>query len=299
MKKYIALLLALVMALALTACSSSESAPQPAGSAAAEAEEKAPEKSADAAYTMPETIIVDNDQCAFTVTKVEESSSAVKISVVCENKSDTVLMFAWENVSVNGCMVDPFWASEVAAGKKDAATLSFSKSSLADFGLTQMDEVQFDLQVYNTDDFTADRIVDERFAIYPTGLTADAVSYPEYTPADSDTVIFDNEYGTFIITGVDENNIWGYTVQAYVLNKTDNAVMCTWDDVSVNGFMSDPFWATTIAPDSRALVNISFSSSDFDELGIDNVEEIEFRVHLYDEAHWDSQFVDEVFTFQP
>lgn len=299
MKKFVALLLALVMTLALGACGSASTAPDAAGSTAAEETKKEPEKKADAAYTMEETVIVDNDLCAFTVTGVEESDTAVKVSVVCENKSDAVLMFAWEDVAVNGCMIDPFWASSVASGKKDVETISFSKSELGEYGLTAVDEVQFDLYIYDYDDIMTDRIVDERFAIYPTGLTADTVSYPEYAVSDSDTVIFDNDYGTFIITGVDEDALWGYTMQAYILNKTDSAVTCAWDDVSVNGFMCDPYWATTIAGNSRSLVEISFSDSQLEELGIDTVEEIEFRVHLYDDAHWDSYFVDDVFTYAP
>lgn len=300
MKRILAMALAVMMMFTLVACGSSPSEPA-SGSGSAESGEakEGSTKKAAAAYSMEETVLVDTDQCAFTITDVSENGSSVNVSVICENKSDAVLMFAWDNVAVNGCMIDPFWASEVAAGKKSSDKLSFSKSDLQQYGLSAMDELQFDLHIYDSEDLTAESLVDERFSIYPTGLAADSVSYPDYAASDSDTIIADNEYATFVITDVDEDDVWGYTVKAYILNKTDSTVTCAWDDVSVNDFMCDPFWAMEIAPNARAFVDITFTDSALEEAGVDEVENIEFRLHFYDDAHWDNYFIDEVYTYNP
>ena len=68
--------------------------------------------------------------------------------------------------------------------------------------------------------------------------------------------------------------------------------MFSWDDVSVNGFMIDPFWASAIAPGMRNYSDISFSSSSFDENDITQVEEIEFTLRVHDYDDW---FGDDVF----
>ncbi len=302
MKRWISILLAALMIFALTACGSAPAEPEKAeGSTAEETPETAaPEKQdTNAAYSLEETVLVDNEQCAVTINSVSESGSDVVVSLTCENKSDTVLMFACENAAVNGCMIDPFWASEVAAGKKSAEKLTFSKAEMKEYGLSMMDELAFDLAVYDSENYTGERIVDDRYTVYPTGLSADDVKYPEHQNSGDNQVIIDNDSCTFIITDVDPNNIWGYTVKAYVLNKTDSTVTCSWEDVSVNGFMCDPFWATSIAPGCCTLTEISFSDSQLEEINVESVDDIEFRLHVYDDAHWDNPFVDSVFTFNP
>lgn len=302
MKRWITVLLAALMIFALAACGSTPAEPEKTEGSVAEAEPEtaAPEKQdTKTAYSIGESVLVDNEQCAFTITEVSESGSNVDVSVVCENKSDTVLMFAVENAAVNGCMIDPFWAQEVAAGKKASEKLSFSKSEMKDYGVTAMDELSFELMIYDSEDYSGDRIVDERYTVYPTGLSADAVAYPDHPAAENEQVVVDNDSCTFIITSVDPDNIWGYTVKAYVLNKTDSTVSCSWEDVSVNGTMCDPFWAVSIAPGCRKLAEISFSNSELEEIGADSVDEIEFKLRFYDDAHWDNPYVEDVFTYNP
>ena len=290
------------MLFALAACGSAPAEPEKAEGSIAEAEPEtaAPEQQdSKTAYSLGETVLADNEQCAFTITEVSESGSNVIVSVVCENKSDTVLMFACEDAAVNGCMIDPFWAQEVAAGKKAAEKLSFSKSEMKDYGIAAMDELSFELMIYDSENYSGDYIVNERCTVYPTGLSADAVVYPDHQAAENEQIIVDNDSCTFIITGVDPDNIWGYTVKAYVLNKTDSTVTCSWEDVSVNGMMCDPFWATSIAPGCRKLVEISFSDSELEEIGAESVEEIEFKLNCYDDAHWNSPYADSVCTYHP
>ena len=57
----------------------------------------------------------------------------------------------------------------------------------------------------------------------------------------TDNVIIDNDYVTVIVTGYEDDEIWGYTANLFLLNKTDKTVMFSVDDASVNGFMADPF----------------------------------------------------------
>ncbi len=69
-------------------------------------------------------------------------------------------------------------------------------------------------------------------------------------------------------------------------NKTDAPLMFSWADVSVNGFMVDPFWATEVAPGMRSYSEISFSGTEFDDNNITDVNEIEFRLSVSDSDDW-------------
>lgn len=101
-------------------------------------------------------------------------------------------------------------------------------------------------------------------------------------PSFQGLVLVDNETATVKVTTIDESNFWGYTLKVFLENKTDKELMFTVDSVSVNGFMCDPFWATTVAPGMKANEEISFSESDFAANGIEAVEEIQFTLRVYD-----------------
>ena len=58
------------------------------------------------------------------------------------------------------------------------------------------------------------------------------------------------------------------------------------DDVSVNGFMCDPFWATSVAAGKAAFSSMDWMASSFEENGITEVEEIEMVLQVYDNENW-------------
>ena len=254
---------------------------------APEAEEPAQEEptpSATASYTISDEVIVDDENCAFTVVKAEDNDFwGFTLKVLCENKTaDKKLMFSINNVSVNGYMSDPVWATEVAAGKKSNDEITFLTSSFETIGITAADEITFTLYIYDSDDWMADHLVADTFTIYPTGLTKDQIVVPERKPTAGEQIILDDGNATFIILGTDADNIWGYIVLGYVENKTDKSLMFSWDDVSVNGFMVDPLWASEIAPGMRSYEKIFLYVSDYEDKSITDVEEIEFLLRISD-----------------
>ena len=58
------------------------------------------------------------------------------------------------------------------------------------------------------------------------------------------------------------------------------------DDVSVNGFMMNPYWAKEMPARSQAISTITWSKDDFEENGIVDVSEIEMKVRVYDSENW-------------
>lgn len=337
MKRITAIILALVIAITLCACGfpqkpaaqndsgKPETANDPQTSASATAvpsETKTPQKSPEPAvngndpatpepspeahakrsYTLSDEVIVDNEYCTFKIIKAEEDNFwGFTLKAYCENKtSDKSLMFSIDDVSVNGYMCDPFWAEQVAAGKKSNDDITFSSTSFKEIGIDTADEITFSLRVHDYDDWMADDFVHDVFTIYPTGLDAASVSYPARRSTSSEKVIVDNDDICFIILENTVDSIWGYTLKCYLENKTDKSVMFNWDDVSVNGFMIDPFWAREIAPGMRGYSDINFSDSEFEENGITEVEEIEFTFNVHDSDDWfANDLFDEVCTYAP
>ena len=295
MKKLFVLLLCLALTAGLCACGA---APTPT---------EAPTDGApkvDESQTQQENLQLElyrNEACAFTVTETEYNEHlGLQVHVLCENNSDNTLLFTWNNTAVCGYMYEPYWAEEVAAGKKVNSTLDFDTYELEKMGITSVDEIFFTLSVIDAENFLDAPLVNQGFRIYPTGKTANQVVYPEYVHKNGETVIAENDVLTFIIESVEDEVSEFYTLNCYVANRTGKNLMISWDSVSVNGFMVDPFWATSVAAGMQTFTQINFLRSDLEAQGIEDVSEIEFTILAYDDDNWDADYLlSETYTFNP
>ena len=255
----------------------------------------------DTAYTSEEITIVDNELCTMKVTGIDPNGDwGFTFNVFCENKTNKPMGFYMDYVSVNGYMCDPFWGTDIPAGKKENTSFSFSTSTLSELGVSVIEEVTFDLRVTDSEDWSADPYIDEVFSIYPTDLSVADISYAERKSVSGEVVSVDNETCTFAILSVDPDGEWGYTLNCYLENKTDSYLQFSWNDVSVNGYMCDPCWGDTVAPGKRAISQISFMNDSLKENSIEVVEEIEYTLRVSDEKDWFADpLVETVFQYKP
>lgn len=112
---------------------------------------------------------------------------------------------------------------------------------------------------------------------------------PEKEEKVEELIVVDNEYCTMKITGVDPDDFFGFALKVYLENKTDVPLMFSVDNCSVNGFMMDPFWAEEVAAGKKSNGSISWFSSDFEENGIEKVEEIEMEIRIYNSEDWSAE----------
>ncbi|MBQ6236193.1 MAG: lipocalin family protein [Clostridia bacterium] len=254
-------------------------------------------------YTVDNAVIADNDYCKVTLISGTESASGdVAFKFLLENKTaDKEQTFSIDDVAVNGWIVSSGVYESVKAGKKANDTMTLTASDMKEYGLTSADKLAFSLRVYDSNDWSADNFVDDTFTVYPTGMTEAEVVSPERQKTAKEMVVVDNDKCAFVILDTYEDSIWGYTLSVYLENKSaDKSMMFSWDDVSVNGFMIDPFWASSIPAGSKKLSQISFDESKFADNGIKDVGEIEFELRVYDNDDWGADdFVRDIFTYRP
>ena len=250
--------------------------------------------------TFTELVAVDNEECSIKITGIEPDSLwGYALKAQLENKSsEKTYMFSVENAAVNGVQCDPFFASEVAVGKKANEEISFSNDVLAENGIDEYTDIELTFRVYDSNDWTADAVARETVHIYPYGEDKAAKFVRESQP--SDNVIIDNDFVTVIVTGYKDDEIWGYTANLFLLNKTDKTVMFSVDDASVNGFMADPFYATSVSAGKCAFSSMAWSDTTLEENGITEVEEIEVLFRAYDaDDFMGEDFANEVITLNP
>lgn len=250
--------------------------------------------------TFTEMVAIDNEDCTVTITGIDADNMwGYTLNVLLENKSaDKTYMFSVENAAINGVQCDPFFAADVAAGKKSNEEISFMSDELEENGITEYTDIELTFRVYDSNDWTADAVAKETFHIYPYGEENTVTFTREAQP--SDTVIVDNDYVTVIVTGYEKDDIWGYSVNLFLLNKSDKNVMFSVDEVSVNGFMADPFYATSVSAGKCAFSSMTWSDTTFEENGITDVETIEFKLRAYDEDNWfGDDLANEAITLNP
>lgn len=143
-----------------------------------------------------------------------------------------------------------------------------------------------------TDPFTTDG---------STGTVSQETTADTQKPADfQELVLIDDENCTFKVTAVDTDGLFGYTLKVFLENKTSAELIFSVDDVSVNGYMCDPFWAATVSAGKKANEEISFSEKDFETNGIAEVNDITFTLNIYDSNDWEAEdLVNQTFTVNP
>lgn len=316
MKKITAILLSILLILTFAACSNSESgttkgskdtvttdAPSspatkmPKASKTSQASEPEATKGE---ISFDEVVIVDDEYCSFKITEIDPDNMwGYTLKAYLENKTDDKsLMFSVNGASINGLQSDPYFACEVAAGKKANEEISFMDSILDEVDIGEFTDIELFVRVYDAEDWMSDDLAEESIHIYPRGVEAASQFVRERQP--SDVVIIDNDSVTVLVTGYDPDGLWGYTVNFYLENKTGQQLMFTSDDVSVNGYMLDPFYATTLLGGKVAFSSLDWSDDNFAENGITDVEEIEMTFRVYDYDDWMADdLVNELLTLHP
>ena len=103
------------------------------------------------------------------------------------------------------------------------------------------------------------------------------------TKANDDGMELYNEDGIRIVgKTVDENSFWGAAILLYIENDSGHDVGISVDDMSINGFMMTPYFSTQVYDGKKSLDDITLLSSELEENGIEAVEEVELKFHIYD-----------------
>ncbi len=302
-KRVTACLIALVLllCLCLSACGGSESEKEETGSGeenivSAEMEEETAgmetetvQENGSAGLTeaeFEEITVLDNEECAIKVTGLDPDNFwGYTVNVCLENKSEekNYTFDVWD-AAINGVECDPLFAYTVTAGLKSNNEVSFTTSTLEENGITEFTDIEITFRVYDSDDWFADDIARETVHIYPYGEENKSVYVRQ--PQETDTVLAENEFISATVIGYDPDGFWGYTLELYLENKTDEGVMFSIDNAAVNGYMIDPFWASSVAAGKSAFASVEWSESSLESNGITEVESIQFDLDVYSTEDW-------------
>lgn len=301
MKKLYVFLLVAAMSFSITACGGETTEPASESSTQSQtAETEEEESEIQEEIIFEEMTAVDNEACSIVLTELEPDNMwGFTVKAVLENKSaDKTYMFSLENAAIDGVQCADLFASEVVAGKKANEEISLADTKLKENGVTAFSDIELTFRVYDSDDWSADAVAKETVHIYPYGEEKAVVFEREAQPED--VVLIDNENVTVILTGFEEDEIWGYTANLFLINKTEKNIMFSADDASINGYMVTTLFASTVSAGKCEFTSISWSDSELEENGITEIEEIEMNLRAYDSDDWTGEdLANEIVTLNP
>ena len=227
--------------------------------------------------TIDEQILVDQNDIVITAAEyVSDSIWGDGVKVLLENNSDRDVTVSCNALIVNDYMITDLFVSQIAAGKKANDTIYLSSSELEAAGIDTVGKIEIYFHVYDSSSY--DNIFDSDCVTIQTS----EYSNMDTTPNDAGSELY-NEGGIRIIgKAVDENSFWGTAVLLYCENNSGRNVGISVDDMSVNGFMMSPLFSTTVYDGKKSIDDITIFSTDLEENGIESIEEVELKFHIYD-----------------
>ena len=252
-------------------------------------------------YPISDVVLIDDEDVTMTI----QSGGAdewgnINFSVLCENKTDKQRTFCLDDLVVNGWSMGGSLYEDVAPGKSSVGTLDIWASDMENLGIENPDRVTAKVRVYNEDEWWDDiYLIDDEVTFYPTELTDAQIVVPERPTVSGETVLADDANFTMVLLDSQTDEMWGgLSIRAYIRNNTDRSLYIDWEDVSVNGYMIDPYCGVTLPAGQQRMHEISFAVNDLEECGIETVETIEFTLQVSDDTTGEYLF-DQTMTYEP
>ena len=232
--------------------------------------------------TLKNEVVLDNELFSITAKSIDEDSEYVyAVYLLIENKSpDKTYTFGIQKGQVNGVEVDPYTIIFINPGKK--ANITVFIENLKEYGIEEYTDIELIVNV-TEGKYTYDEpyTMSESIHIYPYGK--ENAGKFVYEAKAGDQVLVDNEYVTVIYTGDNKENELGYSINLYIVNKTDKDITVSGDDMSINGYMVGADFFKDVSAGKVSLSNIQWYEETFKENDIDEskINDIEFSLDIY------------------
>lgn len=255
-------------------------------------EKEAAEPSSKVTTTIDEQVLID--QAGIVVTATEYVTDKIwgdGVKLLLENSTDKDVTVGCDALIVNDYMISDLFVSDIAAGKKANETLYISSQQLNAAGIENVGKIEIYFHVY--DPATYDTIFDTECVTIQTS----EYDNMDTTPDDAGTELYNADGIRIVGKTVDENSFWGTAILLYCENNAGRNVGISVDDMSINGFMMSPFFTTTVYDGKKSIDEITVFSNDLEENGIESIEEVELKFHIYDADSFSTIADSEPITF--
>ena len=225
-----------------------------------------------------ETVILNEKNIKITATGIDyESWAGPELMLTVENNAEEILIFACEDVYVNGCKIINGFYTELAPGETADELMTLYTGEMTTYGIDTIAEIAMIIRVSDAD---WDTYCETGLITLRTDVPADYA----FTFDPGGGVLYDADGFKIVSMGrADEDTYWGPATLLYFENNTDRPVTFKTRDESVNGSaVTDIILSTTLFPGMRAVEALTIGKDELEELGVDEIETLDLRFLVFD-----------------
>ncbi len=246
--------------------------------------ETAGELKNDVPVTVQEAVVFEQNGIRVTVKSIDTKSFwGCELKFLVENDTQSSLIVQANNISVNGYMMNSFFAADVAAGKKTNDSITFSDTDLERAGISTIADIELKFHIYDSESW--ETLCDSEIIKIATSASGSTQA-----PYDESGVKALEEDGIkVIVKGLSqEESMFGPSLIVYISNESGRNITVQARNSSINGFMIDNYFSGSVASGKKLVDAITFSSDDLEKNGIKDISNIELSFHIFDADNWDN-----------
>lgn len=241
-----------------------------------------------------------NEGLVFEITGVDlDCIYGYCLKVHLENRS--LLKTYWvdiESVAANGVNCVAYFEAVVTPLSELNTDLELYDSFLEINGVGDYTDIEVTYCVYDDEEMLTDPIIRKTIHYYPYGEEFATTFIRE--PQDSDIVLVDSDDITVVATRYEEDPILGCNVHLFFVNKSDKMLSFSTKDTYVNGIEIMGMWAIShVDPGKCGFSQVHWTLSEMKEKDINDVNEIQFTLLVYDVFSSLDDLFNDVITLYP
>lgn len=186
-------------------------------------------------------------------TKKEKAAfvEGTAMTVTAINKTNMTVYMRIMNLSVNSYMFETLPTVTLEPGEHRQVRYTLPRTELEYNGITEIQDLQFNLWVYETEDFRTPDVADGLCIYY-----VDQPVYPERAKQKTDQVLVENERYSVTVTAVTVGENAELTM--HLQNFSDKELLFIAPYGTVNGNVVDPLWAYNVSAGKQRNTTITF-----------------------------------------
>ena len=116
-----------------------------------------------------DVLLAESDYIKFVLTDTDmDDTWGFELKVYMANYTDKRVVFTVDDASINGYMIDVYWAEYLLSDSQAIDDICFYPEDLEEIGITdedEIEEIEFTFRVYDADDYFADDIYYEEIVL--------------------------------------------------------------------------------------------------------------------------------------
>lgn len=235
--------------------------------------------------TINEQILVDQNGIKISALElVDDSIWGEGLKIIIENNSDMNVSVGCNALIVNDYMISDLFYTTVAAGKKSNEILNISSSELDKINNPDIGKIEIYFNIYDSD--TDETLFDSESVTIKTSKYED-------TKVDilSEGEVLVDQAGIKITSRYDvTKSFFSKEIVLDIENNSGKNIIVTCDDMSINGYMTTPFFSSTVYEGKRAVSEITILSSQLTKNDIEAIENVELIFEIYEAETYETIF---------